>query len=157
DPRPGTTNRRGVGLQVVCGNGLIPTASPHATTFVRRHGTGTVTAHCPQGTLLFSGGFQRTNFTTPGNSYQGVMYGGNYITESRAIGDDAGGVSAGATDRDGGELPAIAYCAQDPSLPLTEVSATGTVEEGTAGSVSTPRCPPGRAMIAGGFSFGESH
>jgi hypothetical protein len=158
DPSPGhTTPHRGV-LQVICGRGLVPTASPHETTFVRRHGTGTVTARCPEGTQLFSGGFQRTNFTTPGIvGYGGIMYGGNYITESRAVGKTAWRVSAGAVDQDGGELTAIAYCAVDPSLPLTQVSSSSSVDEGEAGSATTPQCPPGRALIAGGFSFGGSH
>lgn len=156
DPSRVRRSHRGV-LQVVCGRGLVPTASPHETTFVRRHGTGTVTARCPQGTLLFSGGFQRTNFTTPGATYQGVKYGGNYITESRAVGTNAWRVSAGATDRDGGELTAIAYCAQDPSLPIEEVSASATVPDGKSATVATPRCPRGRTLIAGGFSFGDSH
>ncbi len=152
-----TTPHRGL-LQVICGRGLVPTASPHETTFVRRHGTGTVTARCPEGTQLFSGGFQRTNFTTPGIvGYGGIMYGGNYITESRAVGTTAWRVSAGATDRDGGELTAIAYCAEDPSLPLTEVSASAPVDEGEAATATTPPCPAGRALIAGGFSFGGSH
>src|SRR5207248_2577634 len=123
---------------------------------VRRHGTGTVTARCPEGTQLFSGGFQRTNFTTPGAAYQGVKYGGNYITESRAVGN-AWRVSAGATDRDGGELTSIAYCAKDSSLPLTAVSRSVPVAEGKAATATTPRCPAGRALIAGGFSFGDSH
>ena len=152
---PGTL-RRG-SIQIICGQGLVPTASPHETTFVRRQGTGTVTARCPEGTQLFSGGFQRTNFTTPGLSYDGIFYGGNYITESRAVGTTAWRVSAGATDRDGGELTAIAYCAEDRSLPLTEVSASNEVGDGELGTVTTPRCPPGRALIAGGFSFGDSH
>ncbi|HEX6586674.1 MAG TPA: hypothetical protein VF052_07975, partial [Solirubrobacterales bacterium] len=87
DPSTAQTNpRRGV-LQVICGLGLVPNASPHETTFVRRQGTGTVTARCPEGTQLFSGGFQRTNFTTPGVvGYGGIMYGGTFITESRAEG-----------------------------------------------------------------------
>jgi hypothetical protein len=156
-PGLGRTSTHQGALQVICGRGLVPTASPHATTFVRRHGTGTVTAHCPQGTQLMSGGFQRTNFTTPGNSYAGVMYGGNYITESRAVGTDAWRVSAGAVDRDGGELTAIALCSADPSLPLTEVSASGSVGDKESGTVATPRCPRGHALIAGGFSFGDSH
>jgi hypothetical protein len=152
-----TTPRHGV-LQVICGQGLVPTASPHETTFVRRHGTGTVTARCPEGTQLFSGGFQRTNFTTPGiRGYGGIMYGGNYITESRAVGTTAWRVSAGAVDQDGGELTAIAYCAEDPSLPLRSVSATTTVEEGKAAIATTPRCPRGRALVTGGFSFNGSH
>jgi hypothetical protein len=154
--RASTARHRGE-LQVICGQGLVPTASPHETTFVRRHGTGTVTARCPEGTRLFSGGFQRTNFTTPGISYGGIFYGGNYITESRAVGTTAWRVSAGATDRDGGELTAIAYCAEDRSLPLTEVSASASVDEGEAATATTPPCPAGRALIAGGFSFGGSH
>jgi hypothetical protein len=37
------------------------------------------------------------------------------------------------------------------------VSASGEVGEGKAASVTTPRCPKGRALIAGGFSYGDSH
>jgi hypothetical protein len=157
DPSPAhTTPRRGL-LQVICGRGLVPTVSPHETTFVKRGGTGTVTARCPEGTELFSGGFQRTNFTTPGIvGYGGIMYGGNYITESRAVGN-AWRVSAGAVDQDGGELTAIAHCAKDPSLPLTEVSAATSVDEGEAATATTPPCPAGRALTAGGFSFNGSH
>ena len=148
--------RRGV-IQVICGRGLVPTASPHETTFVRRQGTGTVTARCPEGTRIFSGGFQRTNFTTPGVvGFGGIKYGGNYITESRAVGN-GWRVSAGAVDQDGGELTAIAYCAEDRSLPLTTVSASAPVDEGEAATATTPRCPRGRALIAGGFDFGGSY
>lgn len=158
DPSPAhTTPRRGL-LQVICGRGLVPTVSPHETTFVKRRGTGTVTARCPEGTQLFSGGFQRTNFTTPGIvGYGGIMYGGNYITESRAVGTSAWRVSAGAVDADGGELTAIAHCAEDPSLPLTEVSASASVDDGEAATATTPPCPAGRALTAGGFSFNGSH
>jgi MYXO-CTERM domain-containing protein len=149
--------RRGV-IQAICGRGLVPTTSPHETTFVRRLGTGTVTARCPEDTQLFSGGFQRTNFTTPGVvGFGGIKYGGNYITESRAVGN-GWRVSAGAVDQDGGELTAIAYCAdQDRSLPLKVVSASAAVEEGESASATTPRCPRGRALIAGGFDFGGSY
>jgi hypothetical protein len=66
-------------------------------------------------------------------------------------------VSAGAVDQDGGELTAIAYCAEDRSLPLKVVSDSAPVDEGEAATATTPRCPPGRALIAGGFSFGGSH
>jgi MYXO-CTERM domain-containing protein len=147
--------RRGT-IQVLCGQGLVPTESPHETTFVRREGTGTVTARCPEGTQLFSGGFQRTNFTTPGVvGFGGIMYGGNYITESRADGN-GWTVSAGAVDADGGELTAIAYCAEDRSLPIETVSATTSVEDQGVATVATPRCPRGRALIAGGFDTGGS-
>jgi hypothetical protein len=158
DPSPeATTPRRGV-LQVICGRGLVPSVSPHETVYVPREGTGTVTARCPEGTQVFSGGFQRTNFTTPGIvGYGGIMYGGNYITESRAVGTNGWRVSAGAVDQDGGELTAIAHCAEDRSLPLTEVSASTSVDEGESATATTPRCPPGRTLIAGGFSFNGSH
>ena len=148
--RPPDRQRRGV-IQVVCGRGLVPTASPHETTFVRRHATGTVTARCPQGTQLFSGGFQRTNFRTPEYATGGVYYGGNYITESRAVGN-GWRVSAGATGINGGELTAIAYCADDPSLPITIVSHSASVGDGETATATAPRCPAGRALIAGGFS-----
>src|SRR5204862_1567061 len=129
---------------------------PHKTTFVRRHDDGSVTARCPGGTQLFSGGFQRTNFATPEFKTHGIYYGGNYITESRAVGN-GWRVSAGATGVNGGELTAIAYCANDPSLPITTVSASAHVDEGESASASTPRCPSGRALIAGGFDTGGSH
>ena len=117
-----------------------------------------MTARCPEGTQLFSGGFQRTNFTTPGVvGYGGIKYGGNYITESRAVGTTGWRVSAGAVDQDGGELTAIAHCANDPSLPLTEVLASTEVDEDELASVTTPRCPAGRQLTAGGFSFNGSH
>jgi hypothetical protein len=157
DPSPGSTASRRVDLQIMCGRGLVPTASPHETTYVHRHETGTATAHCPEGTQVFAGGFQRTNFTTPGVEHGGIEYGGNYITESRAVGTDAWRVSGAATGINGGELTALAYCAEDPSLPVEEVSTKVSVDEGRAASATTPECPDGRVLIAGGFSFGGSH
>ena len=157
DPSQGSTASRRVELQVLCGTGLVPTASPHETTYVHRHETGTATAHCPPGTQVFSGGFQRTNFTTPGvKRWGGHIYGGDYITESRAEGN-GWRVSGGATGENGGELTAIAYCAEDRSLPVEEISTTVSVDEGKAATATTPRCPEGRALTAGGFSFGGSH
>ena len=148
--------RRRAQIQVICGHGLVPTAAPHETTFVSREGTGTVTARCPEGTELFSGGFQRTNFLTPGVATNGIRYGGDYVTESRADGN-GWRVSGAATDRYGGELTAIAYCAKDPSLPVTEVSSSVHVGRGKSASATTPSCPDGSALIAGGFSSGDSH
>jgi hypothetical protein len=157
DPSRGAVaSHRGV-LQVLCAKGLVPTASPHATTYVHRHRTATVTAHCPDGTQVFSGGFQRTNFTTPGVSHGGVQYGGDYITESKAVGTNAWRVRGGATGINGGELTAIAYCTEDPSLPIQEISASAHIGEGDSASATTPHCPEGRTLIAGGFSFGGSH
>jgi hypothetical protein len=158
DPSQNSTATHRVVVQVVCGQGLVPTASPHATTYVHRHETASVTAHCPKGTQIFSGGFQRTNFTTPGVKRSGGhVYGGDYITESRADGTDGWRVSGGATGENGGELTAIAYCGEDPSLPIKEVSTEVSVGEKRAASATTPACPSGYALISGGFSFNDSH
>jgi hypothetical protein len=150
DRSPGTTRRRAT-VQAICGRGLVPFSAPHRTVFVRRNSSNTVTARCPAGQSLFSGGFQRTNFTTPFASP-----GGNYITESRAIGTDAWKVSAAAAGKDGGELTAIAYCARDESLPVTEVSTSVPQPGFTSATATTPQCPAGMRLIAGGFSFNGS-
>ncbi len=151
DPRPRHTTPRTVTLQVVCGRGLVPMSSPHRTVFVRRRSTNTAIASCPSGQYLFGGGFQRTNFTTPFRTY-----GGNYITEARAISETAWRVTASAAGRDGGELTAIAYCARDPSLPLTEVQASSPVPTGGSTTATTPPCPPGYVLTSGGFSLNGS-
>lgn len=149
DRSPRHTTRRTATLQVVCGRGLVPMSSPHRTVFVRRHGVNTAIASCPAGQYLFSGGFQRTNFTTPFRTE-----GGNYITESRAISPTAWRVTAYAAGHDGGELTAIAYCATDPSLPLTEVQASTPVPPAGPAVATTPSCPPGLELTSGGFSLG---
>jgi hypothetical protein len=151
DPSPHQTAPRAATLQVICGRGLVPMSSPHRTVFVRRNSTNTAIATCPQGQYLFSGGFQRTNFTTPF-----LTYGGNYITESRAISPTAWRVTAHSVGWDGGELTAIAYCARDSSLPLSEVQASSPIEAGRSGTATTPPCPPGFELTSGGFSFNDS-
>ena len=135
---PHETTRRTATLQVVCGRGLVPLSSPHRTVFVRRNSTNSATASCPPGQYLFAGGFQRTNFTTPF-----LTYGGNYITESRAISPTAWQVTAHAVGWDGGELTAIAYCARDPSLPLVEVQASSPIEAGPLGHRDDASLPAG--------------
>ena len=151
DPTPSETSPRTATLEVVCGRGLVPMSSPHRTVFVRRNSTNTAVAACPLGQYLFGGGFQRTNFTTPF-----LTYGGNYITESRAISPTAWRVTAYANGWDGGELTAIAYCARDPGLPLTEVQASSPIEGGRSASATTPPCPPGLELTSGGFSLNGS-
>src|SRR6476659_2609307 len=75
DPSPAKTTTREVTVQAVCGRGVIVARpSPHKTVWVRSGQTKTVTARCPNGQFLVSGGFQRTNFRSDG---------GDYITESR--------------------------------------------------------------------------
>jgi hypothetical protein len=151
DPTPRDTTKRKTTIQTVCARGLVPESSPRRTVFVKRRQTNTAIARCPEGQQLFSGGFQRTNFTTPDRTY-----GGNYITESRAIGTQAWQVTAASTGYDGGELTAIAHCARDESLPLTEVSASAPLFGGLSATATTPPCPPGLELTAGGFSFNGS-
>jgi hypothetical protein len=151
DPTPASTTPRQTTIQVVCGLGLVPNSSPHRTVFVRRGQTNTAIATCPSGQYLFSGGFQRTNFTTPF-----LTKAGNYITESRAIGPQAWQVTATAVGFDGGELTAIAYCARSAGPLITEVSASTPLPAGGSATATTPPCPPGLELAAGGFSFGGS-
>jgi hypothetical protein len=151
DPHPRRTAKREATIQVVCGLGLVPNSSPHRTVFVRRHQTNTAVASCPTGQYLFSGGFQRTNFTTPRRTL-----GGNYITESRAISPTAWQVTAAAVGHDGGELTAIAYCARSPAPLITEVSAFTPLPWRQSATATTPPCPPGLRLTAGGFSFNGS-
>jgi hypothetical protein len=149
DPTPADTTPRWTTIQVVCGRGLVPGSSPHKTVFVKRHQTNTAIARCPRGQYLFSGGFQRTNFTTPF-----LTFGGNYITESRAISPQAWQVTATAAGHDGGELTAIAYCARNKRPLMTEVSASTPLAAGRSATATTPPCEAGLELTAGGFSFG---
>jgi len=136
--------RIGVGVQVVCGLGLAPLTAPHATTFTKPGETKTVTARCPSGQYLLSGGFQRTDFLGPG---------GNYVTESRAVGAQAWTATARAYGEFGGELTAIAYCTKASGPLLTEVASqpvpVGWLATATA---TTAQCPPGQVLSTGGFS-----
>src|SRR3954454_8382305 len=78
DPSRSSTTPRDVTVQAVCGFGVIPaTPTPHTTVYLRTGQTKTVTAHCPTGQSLVSGGFQRTDFRSDG---------GDYVTESHAVG-----------------------------------------------------------------------
>jgi hypothetical protein len=153
DPGGGATTTRQVTVQVVCGRGVIPaTPTPHKTVWVRSGQTKTVTARCPKGQFLVSGGFQRTNFRGDG---------GNYVTESRASGPRAWTVSGSAYTAYGvigqGELTAIAYCARMKKPKLTEVNSSPVpINAGQVGSTTSPSCPKGKRLVAGGFSSGGS-
>ena len=149
DRTRGDTNPRRVRLQVICGRGVIPGRPiPHRSVFIRPGETKSAVARCPRGQYLFSGGFQRTDVG---------YYGGNYVTESRAIGPNAWRVSGSAHGLFGGELTAIAYCARSMRPLLIEVSASsspfGTSE---AAEATTPECPSGRRLTTGGFSLNGS-
>jgi hypothetical protein len=102
-----------------------------------------VIATCPGRRQLFSGGFQRTDFTSQG---------GNYVTQSRAISSKSWAVTGSAFGSFGGELTAIAYCLRSKKPLLQEVSAQTTIAARTLGTAKTPDCPGGRRLTVGGFS-----
>jgi hypothetical protein len=149
DPSPNQTTSREVTMQVVCGRGVIPaTPTPHKTVWVKTGQTRSVTARCPKGQFLVSGGFQRTNFRSDG---------GDYITESRAAGKKAWTVTGSAYGTGQGELTAIAYCARMPKAKLTEVaSSPAPIGANQLASTTTPPCPRGKRLVAGGFSNSRS-
>jgi hypothetical protein len=146
DPTPSSTQARDVTLQAVCGPRLGHVTPPHTTKYVRPGQTKTAIATCPGRRHLFSGGFQRTDFTSKG---------GNYVIESRAISDKSWRVVGHAFGGFGGELTAIAYCTRSKRSLVTEVSQSTSLGPGL-GSVTTPTCPPGQRMTAGGFSSNGS-
>jgi hypothetical protein len=148
-----STTPRNLTIQAVCARGLFPqNPTPHKTVFVRPGETKSATARCPKGQQLITGGFQRTNFASDG---------GNYVTESRAVGSNAWRVSGsaftGTAFTGGGELTAIAYCVKHRGPILTEVASTPVpVPAGTNASATTPTCPEGLRLTTTGFSLGDS-
>src|SRR3954471_21030457 len=149
DPSRASTTPRDVTVQAVCGFGVIPaTPTPHTTVYLRPGQTRTVMARCPRGQSLVSGGFQRTDFRSDG---------GDYVTESHAVGTNAWVVSGHAYGTGSGELTAIAYCVRMKRPILTEVASSPP--PGSANrpaTTTTPACPAGKRLITGGFSMGGS-
>jgi hypothetical protein len=145
-----STTPRNITVQAVCAYGQIPqNPTPHKTVFMLPGQTRSAIARCPRGQQLITGGFQRTNFASDG---------GNYVTESRAVGTNAWKVSGsayiGSGTTGGGELTAIAYCARSQKPILTEVnSATVPVAQGANGSATTPKCPGGLRLTTTGFAL----
>jgi hypothetical protein len=148
DPSIASTTPRNITLQTVCARNLVPAnPSPHKTVFIRTGETRTATARCPKGQYLIMGGFQRTDFT---------IYGGNYVTESRAAGPRAWRVT-GSAFQGSGELTAIAYCVRHRGKILTEVSsASAPVPAGQNAAATTPACPGGLKLTSTGFSLNGS-
>jgi hypothetical protein len=149
-----STTARNVTVQAVCATGLISqNPSPHKTIFIKPGQTRSATARCPKGQFLVTGGFQRTNFASDG---------GNYVTESRAVGTNAwkvtGSAFIGSGTTGGGELSAIAYCVRNNRPILTEVaSAPVRVPAGTNASATTPPCPDGLTLTTTGFSLDSTN
>ena len=146
DPDHRSTQARTVTLQVACGPRLGHVTPPHRTKYVKPGQTKTVTATCPGRRHLFSGGFQRTDF---------ISQGGNYVISSHAISDKSWQVVGHAFGHFGGELTAIAYCTRSKRPLISEVSQSTSLGAGY-GTVTTPACPPGTRMTAGGFSSNGS-
>ena len=149
DPSRSSTTPRNITVQAMCGFGVIPaTPTPHTTVYLRPGETKTVTARCPKGQSLVSGGFQRTDFRSDG---------GDYVTESHAVGTKAWVVSGHAYGAGSGELTSIAYCARMKKPAITEVaSSPAPVAANGSASTTTPTCPAGKKLIAGGFSTNGS-
>jgi hypothetical protein len=149
DPSRASTTPRDVTVQALCGFGVIPaTPTPHTTVYLRPGQTKTVSAHCPRGQSLVSGGFQRTDFRSDG---------GDYITESRAVGTNAWTVSGHAYGIGSGELTAIAYCARMKKPIISEVvSSPAPIAANGSATTTTPTCPAGKRLVTGGFSTGGS-
>jgi hypothetical protein len=144
------TTPRNVTVQAVCARGQISqNPSPHKTIFIKPGQTRSATARCPKGQQLITGGFQRTNFASDG---------GNYVTESRAVGTRAwrvtGSAFIGSGTTGGGELTSIAYCVRKNRAILTEVaSAPVAVTPSANASATTPACPDGLTLTTTGFSL----
>ena len=126
---------------------ICAVSSPHSTVFVGPGETRTAVATCPRGNKLLAGGFQRTNFVTRG---------GNYVTESRASSDRSWQVSGSAFGNFGGELTAIAYCLKSGGALVSEVDSQTELPVEQSATTTTPACPPGSNMVAGGFSTSPS-
>jgi hypothetical protein len=146
DPNHRSTRTRTVTLQVACGRRLGHVTPPHTTKYVKPGRTRTAIARCPGHRRLFAGGFQRTDF---------VSAGGNYVIASHAISGRAWMVRAHAFGQFGGHISAIAYCTRSKRPLLTTVGATTSLGPGV-GTATTPVCPPGSRMTAGGFSTNGS-
>jgi hypothetical protein len=149
DPTPSGSTSRTLTVQALCGRGVVPaTPTPHTTAYIRPGETKTVTARCPGGQSLVSGGFQRTDFRSDG---------GDYVTESKAIGTNAWTATGHAYGTGPGELTAIAYCARMKRPIIHEVaSAPSSLVLGQSATATTPACPGGTRLVTGGFSSGGS-
>jgi hypothetical protein len=145
-----STTPRNVTIQTVCARGQIPqNPTPHKTVFILPGQVKSAIARCPKGQQLITGGFQRTNFASDG---------GNYVTESHAVGTNAWGVTGsayiGSGTTGGGELTAIAYCSKAKGPILTEVSSTpAPVGAGMSAAATTPDCPGSLRLTTTGFSL----
>jgi hypothetical protein len=145
-----STTPRNITLQALCARGQFPqNPTPHKTVFILPGQTKSAIARCPKGQQLVSGGFQRTDFASDG---------GDYVTESRAVGTNAwkvtGSAFIGSGTTGGGELSAVAYCVRHRGPILTEVSSMPiAVPSGANASATTPSCPGNLRLTTTGFAL----
>jgi hypothetical protein len=150
DPTYASTTARDITIQAVCARGQIPqNPTPHKTVFLLPGQVKSAVARCPNGQRLITGGFQRTNFGSDG---------GDYVTESRAVGTNAwrvtGSAYIGSGTTGGGELTAIAYCSKAKRPILTEVaSAPVPVADHMNAAATTPTCPGNLRLTTTGFAL----
>src|SRR5262249_22962253 len=150
DPTWASTTPRDITIQVLCARGQIPqNPTPHKTVFMLPGQVKSAIARCPGGQQLITGGFQRTNFGSDG---------GDYVTESRAVGTNAwkvtGSAFLGWGQTGGGELTAIAYCSKAKGPILSEVASTPVpVADHMNAAATTPSCPNGLRLTTTGFAL----
>ncbi len=150
DPNWTSTTPRDITIQAVCARGQIPqNPTPHKTVFMLPGQVKSAIARCPSGQQLITGGFQRTNFGSDG---------GDYVTESRAVGTNAwkvtGSAFIGWGQTGGGELTSIAYCSKAKGPILTEVASTPVpVADHMNAAATTPSCPGSLRLTTTGFAL----
>jgi hypothetical protein len=150
DASHASTTPRNITLQTLCARGQFPqNPTPHKTVFILPGQTKSAIARCPKGQQLISGGFQRTDFASDG---------GDYVTESRAVGTRAwkvtGSAFIGSGTTGGGELSAVAYCVRSRKPILTEAASAPTpVAQASNASATTPNCPGNLRLTTTGFAL----
>jgi hypothetical protein len=127
--------------------------------------TQTITATCPKKQKLISGGFLTSQFFSP--AFGGGPNGkGVYITESRAVGNNAWRVTAKGVPGGGkgGTFNPIAYCFKSKKPLLKEVASppaivlpatqgvTGAPIPGSTATATTPACTKKHPLGLGGYS-----
>ena len=141
------TTPRTVTVQAVCGPNPGKVAAVRTGLQVNPGESQTTTATCPPGRHLIAGGFQQTDFTSKG---------GDFVTQSQAVGNNAWTASASAFGTFGGQVYAVAYCVKGKSS-WQEVDGPPTaIGPGASATSTTPPCPAGRRLVAGGVSTSPS-
>ena len=151
DPTRASTTSRDITIQTVCARGQIPqNPTPHKTCSSFR-ADQVRDRSLPEGPAA-------DHRRLPAHELR--QHGGNYVTESRAIGTNAWGVTGsayiGSGTTGGGELTAIAYCVKAKGPILNEVSASSPVPAMGNASATTSSCPSGLTLTSTGFSLNGS-